>query len=198
MPGNEWEKFANLRAYYGFMWSHPGKKLIFMGCEFAQATEWNGTTPSSTGTRRAETVSMPGVQAPRARSEHALSRPRRPCTAKDCEADGFQWIDVERFRRIPIYAFIRRGGDRAIKPAVVVCNFTPVERGGLAAAASPPEGTLARGDQYRCRASMAAANRGNHGRRRRGPDDGHARASRSSARCHPAAALSTLIFVHQG
>ena len=41
MPGNEWEKFANLRAYYAFMWGHPGKKLLFMGCEFAQPAEWN-------------------------------------------------------------------------------------------------------------------------------------------------------------
>ena len=41
MPGNEWEKFANLRAYYAFMWGHPGKKLLFMGCEFAHPAEWN-------------------------------------------------------------------------------------------------------------------------------------------------------------
>jgi len=41
MPGSEWEKFANLRAYYAYMWTHPGKKLLFMGCEFAQPEEWD-------------------------------------------------------------------------------------------------------------------------------------------------------------
>ena len=41
MPGDSWQRFANLRAYFGFMWGHPGKKLLFMGGEFAQAREWN-------------------------------------------------------------------------------------------------------------------------------------------------------------
>ena len=71
MPGDDWQRFANLRAYYGFMWGHPGKKLLFMGCEFGQASEWNheGELPWDEAAREPN------------RQVSALVRNSMPCTA---------------------------------------------------------------------------------------------------------------------
>ena len=63
MPGDDWQRFANLRAGLAMMWGHPGKKLLFMGCEFAQAREWNAEDrPASTGTC-SRTAAMPACSA---------------------------------------------------------------------------------------------------------------------------------------
>ena len=90
MPGDRWQRFANLRAYFGFMWSHPGKKLLFMGGEFAQEREWNHDReldwPSLDDPAHA------GVQRLIARSQPALSHRSRRCMQRDCDASGFQWI----------------------------------------------------------------------------------------------------------
>ena len=122
MPGNEWEKFANLRAYYGFMWGHPGKKLLFMGCEFAQWSEWNHDTSLDWDALHGE--NHRGIQS-LVRDLNQVYRDTPALHRKDCEASGFQWIanDPEQ----SLSAFVRFGDD-SDDPVVVACNFTPVER----------------------------------------------------------------------
>ncbi len=125
MPGNDWEKFANLRAYYAFMWTQPGKKLLFMGCEFAQPEEWNHDAELNWGA--AEQPANKGVQQ-LVRDLNRLYRETPSLHVKDCEAAGFQWISNDPSQST--IAFLRRGnaGDA---PVVVVCNFTPVTREGF-------------------------------------------------------------------
>jgi 1,4-alpha-glucan branching enzyme len=123
MPGNDWERFANLRAYYGYMWGHPGKKLLFMGCEFGQPTEWNHN--GEIDWHAAERPGHKGVQR-LVRDLNTLYRGTPALHVKDCDGSGFQWIEAND-AEASIFAWIRRGhaGDA---DAVVICNFTPVER----------------------------------------------------------------------
>jgi 1,4-alpha-glucan branching enzyme len=123
MPGSREEKLANLRAYYGFMWGHPGKKLLFMGQEFGQAAEWNHAAeidwtalddPGHAGLRRL------------VRDLNTLYRGTPALHVKDAEPEGFQWIEADDAAQ-SVYSWIRRGGPDDPN-AVVVCNFTPVER----------------------------------------------------------------------
>ena len=123
MPGNHWEKCANLRAYYGFMWGHPGKKLLFMGCEFGQPEEWNHDAQINWDA--AEQPAHKGIQS-LVRDLNHLYRATPALHVKDCDAAGFQWIDHTDNEQ-SILSFIRRGADTDA-PCVVVCNFTPVER----------------------------------------------------------------------
>ena len=125
MPGDEWQQFANLRAYYGFMWGHPGKKLLFMGCEFAQPEEWNHN--GELNWHAAEQPPHKGVQA-LIRDLNRLYRETPALHLKDCNADGFQWIATDADQST--YIWLRRGDD-ADPPVVVACNFTPVPRDGF-------------------------------------------------------------------
>ncbi len=123
MPGNAWEKFANLRAYYGFMWGHPGKKLLFMGQEFAQRHEWNHN--SEIDWACLADPAHAGMQS-LVRDLNTLYRDTPALHKHDCDPEGFQWIEANDAAR-SVYAWIRKGG--ADDPeVVVVCNFTPVER----------------------------------------------------------------------
>ena len=122
MPGSEWEKFANLRAYYAFMWMQPGKKLLFMGCEFAQPEEWNHNAELNWGA--AEEPARKGVQH-LIRDLNALYRETPALHAKDCLPDGFGWLSNDPSQSTIAFA---RYGDDGDAPVVVVCNFTPVER----------------------------------------------------------------------
>ena len=126
MPGNEWEKFANLRAYYAFMWGHPGKKLLFMGCEFAQPEEWSHDKQIDWDA--AERPAHKGIQS-LVRDLNHLYRATPALHVKDCSHDGFEWIDLNDSEN-STYSFIRRGND-GDAPVVVACNFTPVERNGF-------------------------------------------------------------------
>ena len=123
MPGDRWQRFANLRAYYGFMWTHPGKKLLFMGGEFAQQREWNHDTsldwhllgdPLHRGVQRA------------VRDLNRLYRELPALHELDTEPDGFQWIDAGDAEQSTL-AYMRRSRDPH-ELAVVVANFTPVPR----------------------------------------------------------------------
>lgn len=123
MPGTAWEKFANLRAYYGFMWGHPGKKLLFMGQEFAQGAEWNHN--QSLDWHQLEIPEHAGVQA-LVRDLNRVYRENRALHVNDTRAQGFAWIDGGDAEG-STYSWVRRGlaGDAAV---VVVSNMTPVER----------------------------------------------------------------------
>jgi 1,4-alpha-glucan branching enzyme len=125
MPGDDWQKFANLRAYLGFMWTHPGKKLIFMGQEFGQVREWNHDR--GLDWFLLDEPLHKGAQA-LLRDLNARYRDLRALHARDTEASGFQWVEREDAEH-SVFAYLRRGDDA--DPAVLVaCNFTPVPRYG--------------------------------------------------------------------
>ncbi len=125
MPGTEWEKFGNLRAYYAFMWMQPGKKLLFMGCEFAQPEEWNHNAELNWGA--AEEPARKGVQQ-LIRDLNALYRETPALHVKDCLTDGFGWLNNDPSQSTIGFARYGNDGDA---PVVVMCNFTPVERPGF-------------------------------------------------------------------
>ena len=123
MPGNDWERFANLRAYYGYMWGHPGKKLLFMGQEFAQAQEWNHNTELDW--MALESEQHKGMQT-LVRDLNTLYRGVPALHVRDFSPDGFEWI-VGDAAEESIFAWVRWGEEND-PPAVVISNFTPVER----------------------------------------------------------------------
>ena len=125
MPGDDWQKFAGLRAYYGFMWGYPGKKLLFMGQEFAQRREWNFAAQLDWDLLDAPAHA--GVQTA-VRDLNRLHRDTPALHARDCEGDGFRWIVVDD-KAQSITAWLRFGGPDD-PPVAVVCNFTPVPRHG--------------------------------------------------------------------
>jgi 1,4-alpha-glucan branching enzyme len=124
MPGDEWQQFASLRLLFGYMWAHPGKKLLFMGGEFGQRREW----------QHDESLEWHVLQYPLhagvqrwVRDLNQLLR-SSPCLhEQDFAAGGFQWVDCDD-ADVSVIAFLRWG--RAGDVALVVCNFTPVPREG--------------------------------------------------------------------
>ena len=120
MPGDDWQKFANLRAYYGFMWTHPGKKLLFMGCEFAQRDEWNHD--QSIDWHLLEQHSHKGIQL----LIKDLNNTYRTIPALyelDCDSNGFEWLDSQNSQQ-SILVYLRKG-KQGTAPALVVVNLTP-------------------------------------------------------------------------
>ncbi|MDD2058843.1 1,4-alpha-glucan branching protein GlgB [Pseudomonas sp. GD03860] len=122
MPGDRWQKFANLRAYLTFMWTHPGKKLLFMGCEFGQWREWNHDSeldwyllkyPEHLGVQR-----LVG-------DLNRLYRDERALHEQDCLPQGFQWLIGDDAHN-SVYAWLRWSANG--EPLLVVANFTPVPR----------------------------------------------------------------------
>jgi 1,4-alpha-glucan branching enzyme len=125
MPGDRWQQMANLRAYYGFMWGHPGKKLIFMGCEFAQEREWNHD--HSLDWHLLQQADHAGMQR-LVRDLNQLYKARPALYEQDFSGAGFEWIDHDDARRSTL-SFIRKGRDGGLM--LVVCNFAPVVHHGF-------------------------------------------------------------------
>ena len=124
MPGDAWQKFANLRALLGLMWCHPGKKLLFMGCELAQWQEWNHDDflqwdllghSSHAGIHR-----LIG-DLNRFYAHHPALH------TGDCHSRGFSWVIADDHQQ-SVYAFLRHDVTGEAPPLLVVCNFTPVPR----------------------------------------------------------------------
>ncbi|MCE2657164.1 MAG: 1,4-alpha-glucan branching protein GlgB [Rubrivivax sp.] len=141
MPGDDWQRHANLRAYYGFMWGHPGKKLLFMGQEWGQPQEWNHDTELPWGQLQDERHA--GVQ--RWVSDlNRLYREEPALHRLDADPAGFQWIDAQD-RDQSVFSWVRRDG--AGRSVIVVLNFTPVPRPGFRLGLPEPE--AARGGAWR-------------------------------------------------
>ncbi len=121
MPGDDWQKFATLRAYYGFMWAYPGKKLLFMGCEFAQAREWNHDI--GLDWHLLDDPRNRGVQSLVRDLNHAYTA-HPALHAGDCDPAGFRWVVLDDAGN-SVFAWLRMSGDQTM---LVVCNFTPVPR----------------------------------------------------------------------
>ena len=125
MPGDEWQRFANLRAYYGFMYGHPGKSLLFMGGELAQEGEWNHDV--GLDWHLLDDRYHAGVNT-LVRDLNALYRSTPALHEVDFEPAGFEWVEGGDSER-SVFAFLRRGRGGE-DHALVVCNMTPVVREG--------------------------------------------------------------------
>ncbi len=120
MPGDSWQKFANLRAYLGFMWTHPGKKLLFMGNEFAQTREWNHD--QSLDWHLLDHDQHAGIQRLMADLNN-IYRTLPALHQLDCEPGGFQWLDSNNSEH-SVFVYMRLGVENS-SPVLVVVNMTP-------------------------------------------------------------------------
>ena len=123
MSGDSWQKFANLRLLFGCMFSQPGKKLIFMGGEFAQWKEWDHD--SSLDWELLNSESHSGLQK-WVGDLNKVYRAHPALHCRDLDEEGFEWIDCENVEE-SILAFIRKG-DKDSEQMVIVLNFTPTPR----------------------------------------------------------------------
>jgi 1,4-alpha-glucan branching enzyme len=126
MPGDDWQKFANLRLLLGYMWMQPGKKLLFMGGEIAQRSEW--IHDACVDWHLLEYAPHRGVQR-WVRDLNTLYRGEPALHERDCDPAGFEWIDCSDNRQSTL-CFLRRGASSQ-QVVVVACNFTPVPRGAF-------------------------------------------------------------------
>ena len=123
MPGDEWQKFANLRLLYGYMFTHPGAKLLFQGAEFGQTREWN--FEASLDWHLLEFGYHKGIKSV-ITDLNALYKNYPALHEKQFSADGFEWINYSDHQNAVI-SYIRRGINRK-DDLIIVCNFTPVVR----------------------------------------------------------------------
>ncbi|MGB3797640.1 MAG: 1,4-alpha-glucan branching protein GlgB [Alteraurantiacibacter sp.] len=119
MSGDDWQKFANLRAYYGLMWGYPGKKLLFMGQEFAQRREWS--EERSLDWHLLEEPAHKGIQN-LVRDLNNLYKSTPALHARDCESEGFEWL-VADDADASVFAWLRKCPGEP--PVAILCNMTP-------------------------------------------------------------------------
>jgi 1,4-alpha-glucan branching enzyme len=120
VPGDDWQKFASLRAYLAFMWTHPGKKLLFMGTEFAQRDEWNHDR--SLDWHLLQYAPHQGVQQV-VRDLNALYQRHPALYELDNSGEGFEWIDADDYQH-SVFLFRRKGRVHSDQLLIAV-NFTP-------------------------------------------------------------------------
>lgn len=125
MPGDDWQKFANLRLLYAYMYTHPGKKLLFMGCEFGQWSEWNHN--NSLDWHLLEWGKHKGLQQ-LVKDLNKVSKQEPALHEVDSDWRGFEWVDVSDADN-SLISYIRRGKD-ADDFVIVVLNFTPMVHHG--------------------------------------------------------------------
>jgi 1,4-alpha-glucan branching enzyme len=123
MAGEDGQKFANLRAYYGLMWGYPGKKLLFMGQEFAQRREWS--EERALDWELTQAPAHAGVQR-LVRDLNRLYRETPALHARDCEAEGFEWLVVND-NQASVFAWLRKAP--GAPPVAVISNMTPLQHG---------------------------------------------------------------------
>ncbi|PKB14191.1 1,4-alpha-glucan branching enzyme [Novosphingobium kunmingense] len=123
MSGDDWQKFANLRAYYALMWGYPGKKLLFMGQEFAQRREWS--EERALDWELCEAPAHAGVRA-LLRDLNRAYRAHPALHARDCEGDGFEWLVVDD-AAASVFAWLRKAP--GAPPVAVISNLTPLVHG---------------------------------------------------------------------
>ncbi|WP_397473661.1 1,4-alpha-glucan branching protein GlgB [Pusillimonas sp.] len=186
MPGDRWQSFANLRAYYAFMWASPGRKLVFMGAELAQQREWNHDD-----FLQWEALADPahaGVQH-LLRDLNILYRQYPALHAADDDPLGFAWL-IGDDRNNSVFAFERRNGEQVV---LVVCNMTPVPRWNYHVGASVPGRwrELLNTDA----AVYGGANVGNDGQVQTRAEPAHGRAQCLSLTLPP---LGAVFFVPEG
>ncbi len=186
MPGDNWQQFANLRALYGWMWAHPGKKLLFMGCEFGQRREWSHDGELQWAATEHEDHA--GLQ----RFVAELNRVYRASPALyqlDFSPDGFEWIAADDVDA-SVFAFLRKPRD-AGAPMLVVSNMTPVPRSNYLLGV--PLGGLWRERINSDAREFGGSGWGNLGGVQAGPMPVHGRPFSVCLRLPP---LSTLVLEH--
>ena len=185
MPGDEWQQFANLRLLFGYMWAHPGKKLLFMGGEFGQRREW----------KHDESLEWHVLAVPAARRRAALGARSESRSTASSPALYAQRLHDRRLRVDRLQRRRRRACCRSCARApapddvvLVVCNFTPVPRDNYRVGV-PRGGVLARAPQQRRARSTAAAASATSAAVEAAPIAAHGRLHSLTLRLPPLAAL---------
>ena len=122
MAGDDWQQFANLRAFYAFMWGYPGKKLLFMGQEFAQRREWSEARQLDWDL--CDSQAHEGVRR-LVRDLNRLYRDKAALHARDCEPEGFEWLVADDAAN-SVFAWVRKAP--GARPIAVIANMTPIAR----------------------------------------------------------------------